>query len=565
VRRRFVVVACSLLVALTAQPAAAAGGPTRSPLRPGSRPVARGTIRPVYDALFRAVASGRIDQATYVLERARSLFDVAGVRRRYGDVVAPPPQDATLDLRDLTAVYDRLTPAQRRIADGLLARPTEGANDSFGNGYTVAEATPVCGTNACFHWVTSTLDAPELTDADANNGVPDWVETVESTFDTVWSAEIATDGFRAPKSDLTSTSHGPDGRLDVYLADIGDQGYYGYCASDDPADVGGTYTYFDASAFCVIDNDFSAAQFPPPGASGVEALQVTLAHEFFHAVQFAYDLFEDRWWMEATATWIEDAVFPEVDDNLQYLPASPMARPNVPLDANNTSYGVYGDWIFFRFISELFASNGVQDVAVIRHAWELADGAPGGSDDYSIKAVSVATKAAGVPFREVFARFGMDDDVARSWYREGLTNEYPLPPLADKVALSKRHDAFADAYRMKHLTNAYVEFLPRRGVTSTSKLVLAVDLPPYRTGSEASAVSISTTGAIRFRRFRLDTDGDGRVRLRFGRGSIAAVDLVLTNASVRTRCGVDPNDAYSCFGDPTDDRLAYAFAASLRQ
>jgi hypothetical protein len=561
--RRLIVVVCSLFVALTAQPAAASGGRIVAPGQL-SRAPGRGTVRPVHDALSRAVASGRIDRATYVLERARSLFDLADVRARYGAVTAPAPGDVTLELRDLRRVEDRLSPSQRRIAEALLARPTEGAADTFGNGYTVPEATPVCGTNACFHWVTSTVDAPDLTDANAN-GVPDWVETVQSAFDTVWAAEITTYGFRAPKSDATSTDHGPDGRLDVYLADIGDQGYYGYCASDDPADFGGAYAYFDASAFCVIDNDFSAAQFAPPGASGVDALDVTLAHEFFHAVQFAYDLFEDRWWMEATATWIEDEVFPTIDDNLQYLPVSPIAKPGVPLDANNTSFGVYGGWIFFRFLSELFGSNGVQDVAVVRRAWELADGAPAGRDLYSVKAVAAATKDAGMPFREAFAQFGMDNDVAPAWYQEGQLNGYPVPPLADKVAVTRRHDAFADAYRMKHLTNAYVEFVPRTGVTSTAKLAVAVDLPAYRTGSEASVVSISTAGQVRFRRLALDADGNGHVRVPFGRGSIAAVDLVLTNASIRTSCWVDPNDRYSCFGDPADDGLAYAFAAALRQ
>jgi len=252
--RRLVVITCSLLVVLIAQPVAASGGPTVAP----SRAAGRGRVAPVHDALARAVATGRIDHATYVLERARSLFDLAGVRSRFGDVASPAPGDVTLDLRDLRLVEDRLTPSQRRTAAALLARPTDGAADAFGNGYTVPEATPVCGANACFHWVASTVDAPNPTDANAT-GVPDWVETVESAFDTVWSTEITTDGFRAPKSDATSTDHGPDGRLDVYLADIGDQGYYGYCASDDPADFGGTYAYFDASAFCVIDNEIGRA------------------------------------------------------------------------------------------------------------------------------------------------------------------------------------------------------------------------------------------------------------------------------------------------------------------
>ena len=37
----------------------------------------------------------------------------------------------------------------------------------------------------------------------------------------------------------------------------------------------------------MFDDDFSKKQFP--GRHGVAALKVTAAHEFNHAIQFAYD------------------------------------------------------------------------------------------------------------------------------------------------------------------------------------------------------------------------------------------------------------------------------------
>ena len=46
---------------------------------------------------------------------------------------------------------------------------------------------------------------------------------------------------------------------------------------------------------------------------------MTAAHEFFHAVQFAYDAADDQWFMESTATWMEDEIYDDVNDNLQYL------------------------------------------------------------------------------------------------------------------------------------------------------------------------------------------------------------------------------------------------------
>jgi hypothetical protein len=48
---------------------------------------------------------------------------------------------------------------------------------------------------------------------------------------------------------------------------------------------------------------------------------VTAAHEFFHAIQFAYYAPSDAaWWQELTATWMEDAMFDDVNDYYQYQP-----------------------------------------------------------------------------------------------------------------------------------------------------------------------------------------------------------------------------------------------------
>jgi hypothetical protein len=562
-RRVTVLVVCSLSTVAMLQGAFPGAAVSRSPhvprrIAPMRRVVADRAERPAADGLTRALTEGRIDRATYALERARALFHLDAVREAFGDVVAPGPRDATLVLRDLVAVHDRLSPSERVLADRILARPTDGSSDPQGDGYAVAEATPYCTANACFHWVASTEDAPSPSDADID-GVPDWVETTATEFDTVWNTEITTLGFRPPKPDLTSTNHGPSGGIDIYLAQIGDDGLYGYCTTDDPnVDPATGYRYWDMSAFCVVDNDFAEL-------GGLPAMQVTLAHEFFHAVQFAYDIGEDVWFMESTATWIEDEVFDDSNDNVNYLDVSPIGKPRTPLDSNNTAFGVYGDWIFFRFVSELFATAGVHDTGVVRHAWNLADGSPTAPNRYSLQAVAAALKAAGLPFRELFAKFGMVNDVAPAWYEEGIDNAYPLPPLADKVVVTTRNDTFVDAYRTKHLTDTYVEFVPRRGVATSAKLLVVVDLPAYRTGPEASVVTITKTGEVVFRRISLTAGGDAKLRVAFGRGTVAAVDLVLTNASTRTKCWVDPNGRFSCYGDPKDDGAVYRFGVRLIQ
>jgi hypothetical protein len=514
--------------------------------------------RSAADALTRALRAGRIDRPTYALERARALFDLDGVRARYGDVAAPSGREATMILRDLLLVYDRLTPTEKAIARQIAARPTDGADDPFGDGYTTSEATPYCSGNGCFHYVTTTVDAPPLTDTDGDT-VPDQVESAAAEFATVWNTEITGLGFRAPKSDLTSTNHGPDGRIDIYLAQTADEGLYGYCFTDDPHAFGGSYPYWDFSAYCVIDDDFAEL-------GGLPALQVTLAHEFFHASQFAYDAAEDRWFMESTAVWMEERVFDAIDDNVQYLRSGPLGKPHVPLDSNNATFGVYGDWIFHEFVSERFAVGGIEDVDVVREAWERADGSATGPDRYSVQALNLALKAEhDVSFRNVFAGFGMFNDRPAAFYEEAQALGYPAPPRSDVVRVTGANRGAEGSVRLRHLTNAYIAFVPGRGVTGDAMLRIAVDLPASKTGSEGSVVTVSDTGEVNYQAFRLNDRGNGVLRIPFGRGTIVTADLVLTNASTRRdgRCWRDQQWRYSCAAFPKDDNLTYAFDATL--
>jgi hypothetical protein len=87
------------------------------------------------DALTRALRSERLSPAKYALARARSLFQLGAVRDQYGDVDRPDPRDATMLLRDLALSYRNLSGADREQADSILARPSEGSADEFGDGY----------------------------------------------------------------------------------------------------------------------------------------------------------------------------------------------------------------------------------------------------------------------------------------------------------------------------------------------------------------------------------------------------------------------------------------------
>jgi hypothetical protein len=540
-RTRIVVLAGAVLLAfLPAAAAAATDGDDRR----------RHRVAPVTevadDALAEALTDEDITAARYALERARSLFTPRVVERRYGDVAAPESREATLILRDLALRAHNLAPETRDDARRLLARPTDGLADPGETGYRFpADASRECRAHVCVHWVPTTADAPSLADADAD-GIPDWVETTGAELERVWRFEVGAYGYRAPKSDLSSDNNGGDGRLDVYLADTGADDLYGYCTTDDP-----NLRRFDVSAYCVVDDDFSRQQF---GAAPLNSLRVTVAHEFFHAVQFAYDGSEDGWLMEGTAAWIEDEVFDSVNDNHRYLFGGPLTHPHRPLDA-----GVYEPWVFFRFMAEYFGTVAADRPGVVRRIWQYADAAPGGRDDYSLRAVRRVSADNDVPFRSLFADFGWIGSFAKGWYDEGAA--YPQTPMTSSVILTRAAPGIGTrAVTLRHLTNRHIVFRPGQSLPADRRLRVSVNLPDLARGSEATVAVQRRDGAVRAFAVRLNAAGDGATTVGFSRTTVARVVLTLTNASTRMRCW-RYTTPLSCAGEPLDDNLRFGYSA----
>ena len=426
------------------------------------------------DDLSRAFQSGAIDRAEYALERAASLFDLSQARRRFGEVRRQDPHAATLLLRDLATEVEDLEGSDKKRAQRILARPTDGAADPQEHGYepgaTFAydcrEVAPPNPSKVCVHWVTDTEDAPAA-------GI---VEQTFTALQTVWDKEIEDLGFRKPLRDGgPAAEEGPNTALDFYIADIGADGIYGYCANDDP--VKGTRRQ---SAYCVLDNDFSSEDFEP-GISGEGALKVTVAHEFFHAVQFAYDFKERRFFMEGTAVWVEDEVYDDINANYEYLHDSALHQPEVPLDAGDVRSGEnfeYGSWLFWRFLSES------QSDAFIKALWESAAGTPG-----VVAALKSRLRAKGTSLSNAYALFALWNrtiDAGNNGlvkYEEGFAYmaavNYRYPPWDAYfwIGSPDRPKTGARSLRLDHLSMRYVMVEARASTPSGAKLRYKVDLP----------------------------------------------------------------------------------------
>jgi hypothetical protein len=277
------------------------------------------------------------------------------------------------------------------------ARPTDHP-DPNRHSYSVPEAphSPSCTRHFCVHWVAEGRDAPKLTDdngIDDGDGVPDYVEHVQEVAEHVYSIENGKLGWRRPKSD--GRLGGGDGKTDVYLAEIGGS-LFGYAAPDKGQASKSHRLPRHLHGYLVLDNDYDPFEFP--GTTPIHDLEVTFAHEYNHILQFAYDAYQDPWFAESTATWMEDQVYGGINDYLRYVHRWDDLY-DVPMTA--TSIKEYGTAVWNHWLSHRYGPD------IIREAWAGAVHVkPAG---FSVGAVDRAIRAAGPSdFDRDFTRFSRD-------------------------------------------------------------------------------------------------------------------------------------------------------------
>lgn len=270
------------------------------------------------------------------------------------------------------------------------ARPTDNP-DPNRNAYSVPEAknSPACSRHFCVHWVDQGLDAPNLADKNGD-GIPDYVERVLKVAEHVHYVENQKLGWREPRSD--GHLGGRNGKTDVYLSQIGGQ-LFGYAAPDRGQATKRHRIPRRLHGYLVLDNDYSAFEFP--GTKPLNDLEVTFAHEYNHILQFGYDAYQDPWFAESTATWMEDQVYNNIDDYLRYV-RHWVKLWETPL--TTSSIKMYGSAVWNQWLARRYGES------VIRKAWAGAIHAkPGG---FSVASYERAIRAAGPSdFSHDFARF----------------------------------------------------------------------------------------------------------------------------------------------------------------
>jgi hypothetical protein len=149
----------------------------------------------------------------------------------------------------------------------------------------------------------------------------------------------------------------------------------------------------------------------PADRGGVTPMKATAPHELFHAIQWAYDGGEERWFVESTATWAGWLAQP---DALKCIGVEREFVKNMHLGLRSFGEGVrggdiddatkhaYGASLFYRFLGQYGGG-----VGLLKRLWDEA-GRTAGTDPLLTTSLVLGDSAAlGPAFRERYDRFAV--------------------------------------------------------------------------------------------------------------------------------------------------------------
>ena len=405
-------------------------------------------------------------------------------------------RDATVAMRNLAIALPALHGADRKAARGILARPSD-KND---RGYFGKEApdSPICDAQFCVHWTDKAKNAP------VSQGFLNDILDATALSYTVENTNL---GWKKAKSDgKLGKRHGigGDGQVDVYVTNLGPN-LYGYASPD------GGQRGMKRYAYLVLDNNYVGFPTPP-----TESMQVTVAHEYNHILQFNYDTLQDVWLFEDTATWAEEQVYPGINDYLNYIPSF-SSKPEKPMTGN--SIKIYAEAIWNHWLDYKYGAD------IVRHTWEVSPSQKHFAVDAYNKAIKDSNPASS--FGEELGQFFADTAEYKSesaFPDTGVAGAYPAVKRSGSVNGNTKQTTLDDtSYRLYDVEpsgGSSVSFTVKaqKGTQSTIGLV-------GRQGGEPGAVYQDVQ--------YLPKGGEGTVTLN-DPGSFSRITAVVANVDGRS-------------------------------
>ena len=147
-------------------------------------------------------------------------------------------------------------------------------------------------------------------------------------------------------------NHIPDSDMlyDIYIKQLPNGSYGWNCPDGD-----------DGASWVVIDDDYIGANY---STSGLDAMKISIAHEYFHAIQRAYVPVpgQNSFFYELSSIWIEDLIYPDINDYIFFSQYGDDYFSNP--ERNMNSYNGYGLGLYGHYLNEIY------DNQIMQRIWE---------------------------------------------------------------------------------------------------------------------------------------------------------------------------------------------------
>ncbi|MCK6579285.1 MAG: DUF6055 domain-containing protein [Anaerolineae bacterium] len=233
----------------------------------------------------------------------------------------------------------------------------------------------------------------------------EYLEEVLVALEKSWKVQVELLGWAPPPPD---DGVGGSDLYDVYLRDLTEDEALGITS---PEEIVGDNPRtsrteeWSSTSYLMVENDFQDISFGE-GQDAVTLMRATVAHEFSHALQFAYDYADAHDWIyEATAVWMETQTVGVDQDATGYVAQNydypELCFGSVVTDADADRH--YGEWLFIDHLAQEFGQGFVKTL------WEYV------GDYEGFEAVERALEAQGTTLQEALAGYRLRN-LARDYY-----------------------------------------------------------------------------------------------------------------------------------------------------
>ena len=317
-----------------------------------------------------------------------------------------------------------------------------------------------------FHFTTTGINAVNTAD-DNNDGIPNYIDSVAVVFNVISNGIHKTQEYLMPPSDgfySGNRDKGGSDHYDVYIRNLSSR-YYGYTQPEEFAQGKGdnerSKTVVEKNAFTsymVMRNNYK--NFP---LSELKNIKVTAAHEYFHAIQFGYDGWEMPWLLEASAVWMEEEMYDDINDCYQYM-ADWFKQPERSLDEDG--YHWYGSFIFFEYIAQHMGGT-----ETIRRLFDESVQSNSRERDGSHAALNASLKQQGFSFQQALNGMSVANKIMSSLpaaenYSYDEAESYPVdgPAILKKVNFQTGNRDTVSSTKLSRFASQYIQIITQKPV-----------------------------------------------------------------------------------------------------